>query len=159
MRQTRLAEIERRLAEEKRVKYQGSARIRIEDLHFPLGQSREADDHTVARLRTLFAGENGCRDRDPRNHVVALIEKQYLDLAIADANISPDQLLPPDGFDFPRLDLPPAGRLICLLGRQRVLAAAEYLPPGDKRWTVDLYLAGWTLCHPIGVKADIEGQT
>lgn len=135
-------EHERELAEEKRSKCQGSARIKLENLHFPFEESREPDTRQISKLKTLFSGEKGCRDRDTRNHVVAVIQKQHLEAAMAAADIAPGSLCSKDGYDYPNLDFPAGYRLSCLHGQQRVLAGAKCLPPGDQRWTVDIFLAG-----------------
>lgn len=73
-----------------------------------------------------------------------MIDQQRLDAVIRDSGKSAEQLLadPRDGDDYSRLDFPPGYQLECLDGHARVDTAARVLPLGDKRWTVDLYLAG-----------------
>ena len=74
-----------------------------------------------------------------RNHVPAVIRQQDLHKAVRAAGIPAETLL---SNTYPELEFPPGYRLECLHGRYRLRAGADILPPGEKRWTVDLYLAG-----------------
>lgn len=140
MRQTRSQEEEVRLEAEKRVKYQGTARIRLEWLHFRWNEPRELDVKNVERLKSNFRKD--CRRLDIHNHIPALINQQHLDAAIQASRISAGTLLsnPLDG--YPELVFPAGYQLECLHGRHRIQAGKEVLSCGDKWWTVDLYLAG-----------------
>jgi hypothetical protein len=140
MRRAQFLEQERSLATEKSIKYKGTASIKIEVLHFPYEESREPDKKDIERLKKLFRGQGAVSRLDLRNHVLATIDQQELVDAMAASGVSAESMLadPRDG--YPELDFPACYRLACLHGRHRVLEGAEILPPGDKRWTVDLYL-------------------
>lgn len=75
------------------------------------------------------------------DHIPGIISQSQLDAAISMSGMSPALLL---ADSCPKLDLPTGYHLECLYGQAQVRAAAEVLPPGDRRWTVDLYLAGRT---------------
>jgi hypothetical protein len=144
MRRARFQEQERRLAAERRLKFRGTASIKLEVLYFPWDKTEDVEHQkNVKRLEMIFRDE-GCRRLELRNHIVAVIDQQRLDAAIRDSGISAERLFadPRDGDDYPTLDFPPGCLLECLDGHARVDAAARVLPLGDKRWTVDLYLAG-----------------
>ncbi|KAH8799663.1 hypothetical protein F5884DRAFT_113249 [Xylogone sp. PMI_703] len=144
MRRARFLEQERRQEAEKSINYRGTASIKLEVLYFLCVESREPDKKNVERLKSLFRGEGGCRRLDLRNHIPAVISESELEAAIAASKISSERLLE-DGHDgYPELNFPPGYQLECLHGRHRALAAAQVLPPEDRRWTVDLYLRSMT---------------
>ncbi|KAH7111262.1 hypothetical protein B0J11DRAFT_598641 [Dendryphion nanum] len=140
MRRARFLDTNRRHVAERSIKYRGTASIKLNVLHFPCEESRQLDEKNVERLRNLFREEGGCRRLDLRNHVPAIISQSQLDAAMAASRISAGQLLEDARDGYPELDFPPGYRLKCLHGRRRTLAAAQVLPPEDRRWTVDLYL-------------------
>jgi len=77
---TRAQEEELRVQAEKKVKFKGTACIRLEWLHFPGNQPRELKRKNVERLKSNF--QKKC-DRLPiKNHIPALIEQQHLDAAL-----------------------------------------------------------------------------
>lgn len=144
MRQARAREEEVRLEGEKRLKFKGSARIRLEQLHFPWIDAKKLNEKNVDRLKGIFQ-QHGCRKVEVRHRVPALIDEGRLDAAIAAAGISPRTLVSPPTADvYPELVFPNGHRLDCLHGRHRIQAGKEFLPTRDKWWTVDLYLAGIT---------------
>lgn len=172
MRRARFQEQERRLAAERRVKFRGTASIKLEVLHFQWDKTENvAHQKNVKRLEKIFRDE-GCHRLKLRNHIVGVIDQQRLDAAVRDLGISAEQLFadPRDGDDYPKLDFPPGYQLECLDGHARVDAAARVLPLGDKRWTVDLYLAGkdclflrtidlrflLVMRHQPGAKSDLD---
>ena len=139
MRQTRAREEEVRLEAEKRLKFKGTARIRLEQLHFPWNDAKEINEKNVDQLKKIFQ-KHGCRKVEMRHRVPALID---LDAAIAAAGISPRTLVSPPSADaYPELVFPNDHPLDCLHGRHRIQAGKEFLSARDKWWTADLYLAG-----------------
>lgn len=142
MRLSRFQEQERRLATERCLKFKGTARIKLDVLDFPLEESTEPDKKNIERLKNLFQGANLCDRLNLLNHIPATIDQHHLTAALVASGVSAESLLAgqPDG--YPELDFPAGYRLPCLHGRHRVLAAAEILPRGDRRWAIDLYLGG-----------------
>lgn len=137
---TRAQEEELRVQAEKKVKFRGTACIRLEWLYFPGNQPRELKRKNVERLKSNFRKK--C-DRLPiKNHIPALIEQQHLDAAIHASGILPANLLSNPNVGYPELVFPTGYQLECLHGRHRIQAAKEVLPLREKWWTVDLYLAG-----------------
>jgi len=151
MSRRRFVEQERRLGAELIAKFRGTASVPIEALDFPFKKLREEDEKNTERLASSFRKEKGCRDWEIFNHVPAVVAQQDLDAALARSGISPEQLLEArDG--HLELDFPAGFRLSCLRGRHRVLAAKNVLPPGGRRWTVDLFLSGMiTLPLRLGI--------
>jgi hypothetical protein len=153
MRRARFREQERGLAEERSIRYRGTASIKLDVLHFPEPDNsnvdREPDKINVERLKNLFL-DGGCRPDELRNHILAVIDQEQLDDAILASGTSAEGLLAEARDGFPELDFPPGYRLECLHGLDRVEAAKKegVLPPGNKRWTVDLYLAGMSSIFP-----------
>lgn len=145
MHQSQCSERELRLEAERNVKYRGTARVRLDTLHFQWNEPRELSRKNVERLKEIFGGDKGCcenvRRLDPRNHIPAVIEQSDLDTAILTSKVSLEGLLSnPD--NPPVLKFAAGYRLACLHGQHRIQAARETLPPTDAWWTVDLYLAG-----------------
>jgi hypothetical protein len=130
------SERQQALAEEKRVKYRGSASVKLEVLHFHC----EPDPQNIQRLKKLFK-KSGCDRADVRNHVPVIITSQSLHTAIQDAGLSPDKILESQGC-YTKLDFPPSFQLQCLHGIIRVQAVSHLPCWGDQRWVVDLYLEG-----------------
>ncbi|KAL2056560.1 hypothetical protein ABVK25_002954 [Lepraria finkii] len=92
---------------------------------------RQRDATNVARLLDVFHKE-GCRPREPENHMLALISRSAL-----------PQARPPGGvsrgvFEEPQR-LIPESPLRVLRGRHRLEAARKFLKGGDRWWVVDLY--------------------
>jgi hypothetical protein len=132
-----------RLEAERRVKYRGTARIKLEALHFRRDESRELDKGHVEYLKQCFKKE-GCRPLEVSHHIPAVIDQERLNTAILASGISAKDLLsnPRDG--YPELVFPAGYQLECLHGRHRIQAGREFLSPSNKWWAVDLYLAGIT---------------
>jgi hypothetical protein len=137
MQKARFLEHERRFAAERRIKYRGTASVNLEVLHFAC----EKDEANIARLKNFFR-KNGCDRLDIQNHLPAVIDQEQLDAAIRLSETSAEALMGHPRDEYTELSFPPDFRLECLHGLHRVQAAAEFLPLGDKRWIVDLYLAG-----------------
>jgi hypothetical protein len=140
MQQAQVEIIERKLAGDRGTYFRGTARVRLQRLHFGDQCSRELDRKIVESLKDTFEIE-GCLRLEPSHHIPALIDRQTLELAIKSSpGVSAAALL-----DNPK-KLPPELKLNCSLeclhGRHRLQAAREILLPKDKWWTVDLYLTG-----------------
>lgn len=134
-----LTDTERRLTVERLLKYQGTAKIDLNQISLQPLVSREIDQKNVERLRDIFA-KDGCQRLDIRNHVTAVVSKKHLDRACRAAGLTPEELktCPPQ---YPRL-LFRGHQIQCLHGQHRLKAAEETLPPSDRWWTVDIYLDG-----------------
>ena len=139
---SRFADREERLATEGREKYQGTARIKLEVLHFPQNEPRELDRKNVERLKGYF--KKGQCHRVGRNHIPAVIDQSQLSEVLRDSNVSVKTLLS-NTDPHPMLRFPAGSQLQCLHGRHRIQAAREFLTPRESWWTVDLYLSG--TCH------------
>lgn len=74
MRQARAQEEDSRLETKKRLKYKGTARIRLELLHFLGDEPKEVDPKHVETLKGYFR-KYGCRRLEVRNHVPAVIDQ------------------------------------------------------------------------------------
>lgn len=137
-----------RLVKERRLKFQGTARVKLNDIgHFQT--TRQYDPKNVERLCGVFR-ETGCHRFDIQNHVTALVTRHALKRACRSAGMKARKLLqvPPD--KSPVLAFLP-GEISCLHGQHRLRAAEEILPPSEQWWTVDLYLDGMNLkiwAHP-----------
>jgi hypothetical protein len=70
-----------------------------------------------------------------------VVSKTHLDRALSDAHVSVSALLtnPPSCFPALRFGI---GQLQCLHGQHRIRIGSELLPPGDRWWSVDIYLEG-----------------
>ena len=137
MPQNRIEDEDRHLEAERRDKYRGTARIRLEWLQFHSGERRELDRRNVERLKTIFRKD--CRRQDVHNHIQALVEQQHLDVALRISGVERGELLshPP-----PELVFPPGYQLECLHGQHRIQAGKEVLSPEERWWTVELYTSG-----------------
>ena len=133
------ADREERLATEGRLKYRGTARIGLEVLHFKWNEPREPNEKSLEKLKNCF--EKGQCDRLTRNHIPAVIDQSHLDDVLQASKVSAERLLT-NTDPHPELKFPAGYQLRCLHGRHRVLAAREVLPPQERWWTVDIYLAG-----------------
>ena len=73
MRRSRFSEQELRLEAERCVKYRGTARVRLEVLHFQWNEPRELNRKNVERLKEIFRIEN-VRRLEPRNYIPAIVD-------------------------------------------------------------------------------------
>ena len=144
MQQRRVERQEAELEVERRAKFKGTARIRLEHLDFPRYEASE----NVERLK-LCIEYQGCYRLESRYHVPAVIDQQLLDVVIQASSTSHAALLSDSQSEWPTLRLPSGTRLECLRGWDRLRAGWESLPPKDRWWTVDLYLNGKRMfsCH------------
>ncbi|KAH6703055.1 hypothetical protein BKA61DRAFT_660971 [Leptodontidium sp. MPI-SDFR-AT-0119] len=101
---SRFADREERLATEGREKYRGTARIRLEALHFPRGEPWELDRKNIEKLKKCF--EKGQCDRVTRNHIPAVIDQSQLTQALNDSSVSAERLLNNHDSPHPTLKFP-----------------------------------------------------
>ena len=137
-------EVNRRIEEERRAKYRGTASIKLTALRFQASSERwkrNSAKGNVDCLKRMFQEERGCRQEDARHHAIAIISQHHLDAALEAAGIPATRLLT-DSLPYPELELPPHVQLECLQGRDRILAADDVLVGLEKRWVVNLFLHG-----------------
>ena len=130
-----------KLDRERRRAYLGTARVRLEALHFRREGLREPDQRHVDYLKGCFR-DTGCRPLEKQNHISAVIGNDHLDGAIQASQLTRADLLSNQPQGYAELVLPPGLQVECLHGRHRILAASEVLNPADKWWVVDLYRTG-----------------
>ena len=145
-------EANRRLEDERRAKYCGTASIRVSSLQFrDRKRTESASQSKIAEsLKRIFREERGCRQEDVRHHAKAIISPQDLEAALAGTDLTAARLAA-DTLPYPRLDLPPSIKLECVQGCDRLSAADEVLEGANTRWVVDLFLDGASfgdeVCH------------
>lgn len=140
MQRALFTETELRQASERRLKYQGVARVKISDIQFTDPQKDFVDQKNIQRLCKIFRKAR-CQRFELVNYVPAMVSRQALAEAIQNAGISARSLLLSTGMDIPMLSFP-RGQLIGLHGRHRLYAGAKVLAPTERWWTVDIYLDG-----------------
>lgn len=135
---------EHQLTAERALKYQGTAKIDLNEITFSSSFTQECDPRNIARLCEVFR-KDGCRRLDPRNHVTGVVDKQSLKRARQAASVTKQDLLtnPPDR--YPHLHFQ-VGDVKCLHGQHRLKAASDILPPSERWWVVDLYRDGLPPC-------------
>ena len=129
------------LEKERRLKFRGTVRVRLEALTFQWNEPRELDAKNVDHLKSCFQ-KDGCYRLVPQNRVPAIIDEGGFTTAILTSGLSERDLLSQQAAGIPELVLPDGFQLRCLHGKHRIQAARETLLPGDRWWTIDLYIAG-----------------
>ncbi|KAL5333673.1 hypothetical protein BJX70DRAFT_48849 [Aspergillus crustosus] len=132
-----LTDTERQLTAERLLKYQGTAKINLDQISLQPLMSRELDQKNVERLRDIFA-KDGCQRLDIRNHVTAIVSRRHLGRACHAVGLTAEELKTYQP-QYPHLSFR-GHQVQCLHGQHRLKAAEETLPPSDRWWTVDLYL-------------------
>lgn len=127
---------ELRLARERRLKFQGTAKIKISQISLP----SEYKPDNVERLRRIFDSED-CDRLSLPNHVVATISRENLMSALSGNQVNANSLMSQPSDSYVSLEFP-IGQVTCLHGQHRLRAGREFLAPYDRWWTVDLYLDG-----------------
>ncbi|KAH8689289.1 hypothetical protein BGW36DRAFT_401698 [Talaromyces proteolyticus] len=127
------SESEWRTDQERRAKYLGTAKVKINQILLPL----EYDQDKVQGLRDLFYRQD-CDRLSPRNHVVAVVSKEKLLATCYNSHMNIEALINNRSDSYHQLDFP-IGQLECLQGQHRLRAGKEYLAPSDQWWTVNLY--------------------
>ncbi|KAK1656994.1 hypothetical protein BDP55DRAFT_43322 [Colletotrichum godetiae] len=132
-------QVNRRLEDERRAKFCGTASISISSLK-PTPRTADRVRRPVSEpLKRLYREEHGCRQEDHRHHAKATISQFDLEAALTNAGITASRLQS-DALPYPVLGLPPGVQLECLQGSDRIMAADDVFDGADKHWTVDLYL-------------------
>lgn len=143
MQRALFTEDELKRANERQLKYQGSARVKISDIHFNGSNCEFLDLKNVERLCGIFR-KTRCQRFELTNYVPVVVSRQALMEAINDAGVSAHSLIQSVGKDLPILKFP-GGQLTGLHGRHRLCAGAKVLAPAERWWTVDIYLNGNSL--------------
>jgi hypothetical protein len=102
MRQSRVQAEDSRLEAEMRLKFQGTARVSLDVLHFQWNQPRELDTKNIEFLKECFRKE-GCRPQEVQNHIPATIDERSLNAAMRKSGVSARELLTnqPNGYRQP----------------------------------------------------------
>ncbi|QSS63937.1 hypothetical protein I7I51_00998 [Histoplasma capsulatum] len=137
MESLRFTERETRLAAERRLKFQGTARVDLDQIFFDPQSSRQLDHKNGDRLCRIFQ-EEGCQSMALAHRVPAAVSRQNLAAALRRANVGARELLTNPEPEMPRLCFPP-GQLQGLHGRHRIAAGLEVLSPAHRWWVVDVY--------------------
>ncbi|KAK2051942.1 hypothetical protein LY76DRAFT_527608, partial [Colletotrichum caudatum] len=132
-------QVNRRLEEERRAKFCGTASISISSLKPTLRGEDRIRRSVPEPLKRLYREERGCRREDNRHHAKAIISQHDFDVALLNAGVSATRLQS-DALPYPRLEIPPGVQLECLQGSDRIMAADEVFDEPNKHWIVDLYL-------------------
>ncbi|KIM93529.1 hypothetical protein OIDMADRAFT_35637 [Oidiodendron maius Zn] len=132
-----LASLEQRFADSKIAHLRGTARVRLSQLQF-MNPIRPVDLKIVNALKRDFKAE-GCLQHEVDFSVPALIDEASLSSALAMLHISTETFKATSALNPAEFELPGNLQLDCLHGQHRILAAAEFLPPGDRWWLVDIY--------------------
>lgn len=130
---------EARLTAEWQRVYQGTFKVKIEQIEFDPPRHRNLDKRVLGQLEQVF--RNGqCKRLDAENHIPAIVARHDLQVALGQAGVL--QTVPMSDPDLKLLLHFNPGELRGLHGRHRIQAASKVLSSGDSWWTVDLYLNG-----------------
>lgn len=130
--------LSRSVAKEKKKKFQGIVRVRIEDLVFAPDDTPynfNVDNKKVDRLIDIFKTE-GCDRTSPQNYIVGEISNEDLLKAMGLSGLTLENLR--DGEELRILNLPPGTYIRCPKGRSRAKAIHDIGRLG-RWWTVELY--------------------
>ncbi|TPX25162.1 hypothetical protein DIZ76_010611 [Coccidioides immitis] len=116
-------EEEVRVATERRLKYQGTAKVRLDQIQFDPPLPRDLNSSNLERLR-----QQSYRTKTSKKHSIV-------------PRFSPMTLKTNLPEKYPMLHFHNS-KLHGLHGRHRVQVVSELLPPVDRWWMVDLYLDG-----------------
>lgn len=147
MDETVCTDTELRILTEKCRKYQGTAKIKINQMTPHPSVSQHTSTKNVERLCQIFDKE-GCRRLDINHSVSAVVSRQHIHEALQAAGVNVTDLLTDQPHRYPHLDFS-AGSIKYLHGQHRLGAGEQYLPSVDQWWTVDLYLDGKPEIHLI----------
>jgi hypothetical protein len=142
MQRALFTEEEVRLASERRLKYQGSAKVGINEIEFDPPLPRDMDSKNLDRICQIFQ-KNRCRRLDVENRIPVIVSRNDLATALQQAKVNAGDLVTKTAERIPRLQFPP-GQLRGLHGRHRAQAGSLVLAPIDRWWAIDLYFDGLT---------------
>lgn len=128
------------LAADRRLKFQGTAKVSLDDIQFSFQSQRQLDQKNIDRLCKVFREEE-CQNLSVAHRVPAIVSRHHLSAALQKVNKTSRDLLTCSESELFHLRFP-QGQLQGLHGRHRVVAAFEVLSPGHRWWAVDLYLDG-----------------
>lgn len=140
MDETIYANPEGQLEIERCQKYQGTAKININEMAPYPSVSQYINTKNVERLCEIFDKE-GCRRLDLYNYVSAIVSRQHLHDALQAAGVTLAELQTNQRNGYPHLHFS-VGSIRFLHGQHRLKAAEHYLLSIDQWWTVDMYLDG-----------------
>ena len=130
-------EMNRRIEEECRAKFLGTASVKCSSLNFP--------------AENVKGNKEGGGVECGGHHVIALISQKHLDAAMEAANIPTARLLT-DSNPYQELDLPPHVQLDCICG----IMVESALDGIDKRCVVNLFLD--SMIPSISLQPDITNE-
>lgn len=122
------------------LKYQGTAKVSLDQIQFDPPLPRNLDPKNLERLEQVFR-EDCCRRYNVENYVPAVVSQQDLTSALELAGVPQESLMTDSPDQSPLIRFPP-GKLRGLHGRHRIQVGSKVLPPMDRWWMVDLYLDG-----------------
>lgn len=134
----------RRIEQERRAKFCGTASIRVSSLNFEDVDGdggRKSLNVSVEPLKRMFREERGCRQDDSRHHAKAIISRDVLETALSYTGLQSGDLLA-DTLPYPKLEIPTHIKIKCLQRYDRASASAEVFEGADKSWIVDLFYDG-----------------
>ncbi|KOC13279.1 hypothetical protein AFLA70_368g000561 [Aspergillus flavus AF70] len=137
MQRALFTEEEVRLASERHLKYQGSAKVSINDIEFDPPLPRDLDSRNLDRICQIFR-KNRCRRLDVENRIPVIVARNDLSTALQQAEVTAGALMTKSAKHLPSLRFP-SGQLRGLHGRHRAQAGSMVLAPIDRWWAVDLY--------------------
>ena len=126
MQRTQVQDQEESLQREKRIKYKGSARIRLEHINFSKDELEVLDKFIVKNLILIFE-EKDCFQQDSRHHVLVVIDREQLNLALHTSEISFNLLLDNAQTEWSELRFSFDFRLECLHDRHQVQTEREMI--------------------------------
>lgn len=145
MEQSMFTDAELQLSTERRLKYQGTAKISLDHISRHPSATKQLNPRNIERLCEIFR-EDGCHRFDIQNHITAVVSRRHLKRARRAAQITADDLLTKPPEKNPVLCFSP-GQVHCLHGLHRLKAAEKILAPSERWWTVDIYLDGEPALH------------
>lgn len=138
-----LARLEKEFADSKSRSLRGTIRARLTQLRFP-NPFRDIDQKNVAILKRNFETE-GCLQHDRECSVPATIEATVFRRVLQKLSVDAETFKTTSASYPAHYVLPGDTQLSCLHGKHRIVAASEFLPPGDRWWLVDIYDDGQSL--------------
>jgi hypothetical protein len=135
-----LAKLEREFDQNLKANKRGTAYVRISQLSFP-NPLRRIDRKIVDKLKRDF-GKEGCLVHQQGCSIPAVLDEDEFRIGLEKLSASPESFKANSPNSPPRFELSINAKLPCLHGQHRIHAAAEYLPPEDRWWMVDLYGQG-----------------